>query len=271
MIVMAAATSAITEQSPFITRTGFTLPQITQPMAEWAAKNGIKKVVTLVTDYGPGIDAETTFKRVFTASGGEVMDSLRVPLRNPDFAPFLQKVHDLAPNAVFVFVPSGVGSIFMKQFTERGLDKSGIKLIGTGDVTDDDILNDMGDVALGVVTSFHYSAAHPSAANKAYVEAFGKASNGMRPNFHSLGGYDGMALIYHALEATKGSTDGEALMNAMKGYTWESPRGPVAIDPATREIVQNVYVRKVEKVNGQLWNVEFQTIPSVKDPGKTAK
>src|SRR5438309_19950 len=166
MVVMAAATSAITEQSPFITRTGFTLPQVTQPMAEWAAKNGIKKVVTLVTDYGPGIDAESTFKKVFTASGGEVLESLRVPLRNPDFAPFLQKVHDLAPNAVFVFVPSGVGSIFMKQFTERGLDKSGIRLIGTGDVTDDDILNDMGDVALGVVTTFHYSAAHPSAANK---------------------------------------------------------------------------------------------------------
>jgi len=271
MVVMVAATSAITEQSPFVIRTGFTLPQVTQPMAEWAAKNGIKKVVTLVTDYGPGIDAETTFKKVFTASGGEVLDSLRVPLRNPDFAPFLQKVHDLAPNAVFVFVPSGVGSIFMKQFAERGLDKSGIKLIGTGDVTDDDILNDMGDVALGVVTTFHYSAAHPSPANKAYVEAFGKASNGMRPNFHSLGGYDGMALIYHALEVTKGSTDGEALMNAMKGYAWESPRGPVSIDPATRQMVQNVYVRKVEKVNGQLWNVEFQTIPSVKDPGTTAK
>jgi branched-chain amino acid transport system substrate-binding protein len=271
MIVMAAATSAITEQSPFITRTGFTLPQVTQPMAEWAAKNGIKKVVTLVTDYGPGIDAETTFKKVFTVSGGEVLDSLRVPLRNPDFAPFLQKVHDLAPNAVFVFVPSGVGSIFMKQFTERGLDKSGIRLIGTGDVTDDDILNDMGDVALGVVTTFHYSAAHPSAANKAYVEAFGKASNGMRPNFHSLGGYDGMALIYHALEVTKGSTDGEALMSAMRGYTWESPRGPISIDPQTREIVQNVYVRKVEKTGGQLYNVEFQTVPAVKDPGKTAK
>jgi branched-chain amino acid transport system substrate-binding protein len=271
MVVMAAATSAITEQSPFVTRTGFTLPQVTQPMAEWAAKNGIKKVVTVVTDFGPGVDAETTFKKVFVASGGEVLDSLRVPLRNPDFAPFLQKVSDLKPDAVFVFVPAGVGSIFMKQFTERGLDKSGIKLIGTGDVTDDDILNDMGDVALGIVTTFHYSAAHPSAANKAYVEAFAKAGNGMRPNFHSLGGYDGMALIYHALEATKGSTDGEALMNAMKGYTWESPRGPIAIDPATREIVQNVYVRKVEKVNGQLWNVEFQTIPSVKDPGKPAK
>ena len=269
MVVMAAATSAITEQSPFVTRTGFTLPQVTQPMAEWAAKNGIKKVVTVVTDFGPGVDAETTFKKVFVASGGEVLDSLRVPLRNPDFAPFLQKVSDLKPDAVFVFVPAGVGSIFMKQFTERGLDKSGIKLIGTGDVTDDDILNDLGDVALGIVTTFHYSAAHPSAANKAYVEAFAKAGNGMRPNFHSLGGYDGMALIYHALEATKGSTDGEALMNAMKGYTWESPRGPIAIDPATREIVQNVYVRKVEKVGGKLFNVEFETIPNVKDPGKS--
>ena len=265
MIVMAAATSAVTEQSPFIVRSGFTLPQITLPMAEWAAKNGIKKVVTLVTDYGPGIDAETQFKKTFTAAGGAVPAELRVPLKNPDFAPFLQRVRDAAPDAVFVFVPSGVGAIFMKQFAERGLDKSGIKLIGTGDVTDDDILNDIGDVALGVVTTFHYSAAHPSAANKSYVEAFGKASGtNMRPNFHSLGGYDGMALIYHALETTKGSTDGEALINAMKGYSWESPRGPVTLDAATREMTQNVYVRKVEKVGGQLYNVEFQTIPSVK-------
>jgi branched-chain amino acid transport system substrate-binding protein len=265
MIVMAAATSVITEKSPMIVRAGFTLPQITEPLADWAAKNNIKKVVTLVSDYGPGIDAETAFKARFTAEGGQVSDSLRVPLRNPDFAPFLQKVQDEQPSAVFVFVPSGVGSIFAKQFVERGFGKSGVRLIATGDLTDDDILNEMGDVTLGLITSMHYSAAHPSAANKAYVEGF-KKLNGIRPNFHSVGGYDGMRLIYMALEKTKGNADGEALVDAMKGLQFESPRGPVTIDPATRDPIQNVYLRKVEKVNGELWNVEFATIPAVKDP-----
>jgi branched-chain amino acid transport system substrate-binding protein len=246
-------------------RAGFTLPQVTSPLANWAWQAGIKKVVTLVTDFGPGVDAETTFKNRFTALGGTVPAELRVPLRNPDFAPFLQRVKDANPDAVFVFVPSGTGAIFMKQFAERGLDKSGIKLIGTGDVTDDDILNDMGDTALGVVTSFHYSAAHDSAANKAYVAAFRKL-NGTRPNFHSLGGYDGMRMIYKALEATKGNTNGEALVAAMKGQSFESPRGPVTIDPATRDPIQNVYMRKVERVNGELWNVEFATQPMVRDP-----
>ena len=268
MIVMAAATSAVTEQSPFIVRSGFTLPQITLPIADWAAKNQLKKVVTLVSDYGPGIDAENQFKKTFAAAGGTVSAELRVPLRNPDFAPFLQRVRDVAPDAVFVFVPSGVGSIFMKQFAERGLDKSGIKLIGTGDVTDDDILNDMGDVALGVINSMHYSAAHDSPMNKEYVAAMRKAAN-LRANFHSVGGYDGIHLIYKALEATKGDTSGERLVEAMKGMSWESPRGPMSIDRETRDVIQNVYVRRVERgADGQLWNVEFQTVNAVKDPGK---
>ena len=267
MIVMAAATSSITEQSPFIVRAGFTLPQVTLPMAEWAAKNNLRKVVTLVTDYGPGIDAESQFKKSFTAAGGTVPAELRVPIKNPDFAPFLQRVRDASPDAVFVFVPSGVGSIFMKQYAERGLDKSGIKLIATGDVTDDDILNDMGDVALGVINTHHYSAAHDSPLNREYVAAMRKSAN-LRANFHSVGGYDGMHLIYKALEATKGNTSGEALVDAMKGMTWESPRGPVSIDRDTRDVIQNVYVRRVERVDGQLWNIEFQTVTAVKDPGK---
>ena len=271
MIVMAAATATITEASPYIVRSGFTVPQIATGVSDWAPKNGIKRVVSLVSDYGPGIDAETTFKQRFTAGGGEVIDALRVPLRNPDFAPFLQRARDAKPDAVFVFVPSGEGGALMKQFVDRGLSQAGIKLIGTGDVTDDDLLNDMGDAALGVVTSFHYSAAHPSAANKAYVDGYRKLNNNLRPNFHSVGGYDGMYLIYTALEATKGATDGTALVEAMKGLKWESPRGPAMIDPETRDMIQNVYMRKVERKDGELYNIEFQTATAVKDPVKAAK
>lgn len=268
-VVMAAATSIITEASPYIVRTSFTLPQASVGLADWAPKNGIKKVVSLVSDYGPGIDAEKFFKARLQFNGGEVTESLRVPLRNPDFAPFLQKVRDLKPDALFVFVPSGAGAAVMKQFLERGMDKAGIKLIGTGDVTDDDQLNDMGDGALGVVTSHHYSAAHPSALNKTFVEAFRKANKGMRPNFMAVGGYDGMRVIYEALKITKGQGGGDALLAAMKGQIFESPRGPMFIDAQTRDVVQNIYLRKVEKKDGQLYNVEFDVIKDVKDPGKS--
>jgi branched-chain amino acid transport system substrate-binding protein len=271
VIVTAAATAMITERSPYITRTSFTLPQAAAPMAEWSLKNDIRKVVTLVTDYGPGNDAEKWFSDTFTKGGGTIVEQIRVPLKSPDFAPFLQRVRDDAPDAVFVFVPSGQGSAFMKQFVERGLDKSGVRLIGTGDVTDDDLLADIGDPALGAVTTHHYSAAHPSPENKAFVEAFKRAYGGLRPNFMAVAAYDGMALIYGALEKTKGATDGDALIAAMKGASWISPRGPVSIDPQTRDIVQNIYVRKVEKVDGELFNVEFSTIEAVKDPYKAAK
>ena len=268
LVVMAAATSSITEASPFVIRTSFALPQAAVGLADWAPKNNIKKVVTLVSDYGPGIDAEKYFKERFMFNGGQVIDSLRVPMRNPDFAPFLQKVRDAKPDAVYVFVPSGAGATLMKQFAERGMDKAGIRLIGTGDVTDDDILNGMGDVALGVTTSHHYSASHNSAANKKFVEAFGKANAGLRPNFMAVGGYDGMRVIYEAAKATKGA-GGQALLDAMKGQVFESPRGPMFIDAQTRDVVHNIYIRKVERVNGQLYNQEFETIKDVKDPGKT--
>ncbi len=270
-IVTAAATAMITEKSLYIVRTSFTLPQASVPMADWSVKNGIKKVVTIVADYGPGIDAEKWFSDTFEKDGGTITQRIRVPLKSPDFAPFLQRVKDDAPDAVFVFVPSGQGAIFMKEFVERGLDKAGIKLIGTGDVTDDDLLADIGDPALGAVTTHHYSAAHDSPENKAFVAAFEKANNGMRPNFMAVGGYDGMALIYKGLEKTKGDASGDALLAAMKGMSWISPRGPVSIDPETRDIVQNIYVRKVEKKDGALYNVEFATIPDVKDPYKAAK
>jgi branched-chain amino acid transport system substrate-binding protein len=268
-VVMAAATSIITEQSPYIVRTSFTAAQVSVPLAEWASKEGIKRVVTIVSDYGPGIDVEKAFTETFTKAGGQV-ENLRVPLANPDFSPFLQKVADAKPDALLAFVPSGVGAQFMKQFVERGLDKSGIRFLAEGSVTDDDLVNNIGEVALGAVTSHHYSAAHDSPENKAFVEAFKKATGGMRPNFMAVGGYDGMYLIYEGLKKSNGA-GGQALLEAMKGQSWTSPRGPVSIDPQTRDIVQNIYVRKVERVNGELYNVEFATIPNVKDPVKAAK
>lgn len=268
MIVMAAATSIITEKSPFIVRTAQVMPQVAGAMGTWTSTQPIKTVVTLVTDYGPGIDAETWFNKQFTAGGGKVLASLRVPLANPDFAPFLQRVKDEKPDAVFVFTPSGAGAIFMKQFVERGLDKSGIRLIALGDVTDDDQLQGMGDVTLGVVTAGPYSADHGSAMNKAFVSAFEAANNKMRPNFMAVFGYDGMRALYNAIKATGGKGDGAALVKAMEGAKWESPRGMVEIDPKTRDIIQDVYFRKVEKVDGQLYNVEFGSVPMVRDPAK---
>ena len=269
-IVMAAATATITEASPYIVRSSFTLPQASEPMADWALKNNIKKVFTVVTDYGPGIDAEVSFATKFK-NGGGIVESVRVPLRNPDFAPFLQRAAEAKPDALFVFVPAGIGAQFMKQYVERGLDKAGLKLIGPGDVVDDDLLEGIGDVALGAITTQHYSAAHDSASNKAFVAAFKAANPGMRPNFMAVGGYDGMRLIAEALNKTNGNTDGDALVSAMKGMSFESPRGPILIDPETRDIVQNIYIRRTERKDGELYNIEFATIPMVKDPVKAAK
>ncbi|GJI86996.1 MULTISPECIES: ABC transporter substrate-binding protein [Duganella] len=267
MIVMAAAASAVPQRSPYIVRTGFTLAQVTAPMAQWAAKNKIKSAVSLVSDYGPGLDAEKVFAKGLLEGGGKMLDSLRAPLRNPDYAPFLARVKDLKPDALFVFVPSGEGAAVLKQFTERGLAAAGIRLICTGDVLDDDLMASIGPAAAGVVSSHHYSAAHPSAENKAYVEAFVKANPGMRPNFHSVGAYDGMHLLYQALKQTNGDSDGDKLLAAMKGMAWTSVRGPVSIDAASRDIVQTVYIRKAEASAGSFYNIEFDQVDKVRDPG----
>lgn len=270
-IVMMAATSIITERSPYVVRTSFSVPQTVEPLAAWAARNGIKNVVTVVSDYAPGIDVETAFKRRFEADGGKVIESIRVPLANPDFAPFLQRVSEAKPDAILGFVPAGVGPIFMRQFVERGLDKSGIKFIAEGSLTEDDIINQIGDAALGIITSHHYSAAHDSPENNAFVAEFKKANGGMRPNLMAAQAYDAMHLIYAALEKTKGATDGDALVAAMKGMSWISPRGPVTVDPETREMIQNIYIRKVERKDGELYNLEFETVPDFKDPSKVKK
>ncbi|MEO8738581.1 MAG: ABC transporter substrate-binding protein [Casimicrobiaceae bacterium] len=270
MVIMNAATSVITTRSPYIVRLSHTLPQQTQPIAQWAAKNGIKRVFTLVSDYGPGIDAEAAFIKAFKAAGGEIVDSVRTPLQNPDFAPFLQRIKDAKPEAIFVFVPPGSQTIaFIKGYEERGLKQAGIKIIATGDLTDDGVLEAMGDGTLGLITSFHYSAAHDSPENKAFIKSYIE-TNGtkLRPNFMAVGGYDGMAAIAEALKKTQGSTDPDKLMAAFKGMKLMSPRGPIMIDPETRDIVETVYIRRVEKVNGALYNIEFDKFPDQKDPGK---
>jgi branched-chain amino acid transport system substrate-binding protein len=270
-VVMVSGTSGvINPNNPYMARTSFTLGQQSGIIGEWAAKNGSKKVVIVQSDWAPGAEATAVFTDAFTKAGGQVADTIKVPLANPDFSPFLQRARDLNPDTLFVFVPAGQAGTFAKQFAERGLDTAGIKLIGPGDIVDDNDLPGMGDSMLGVVTAGIYSAAHPSQMNKDYVAAFEKANN-MRPNFISLGGYDGMHLIYEALKKTGGKTDGDSLINAMKGMKWESPRGPISIDPDTREIVQNIYMGKVERVNGQLYTVQFATFEAVKDPLKAKK
>ncbi len=269
MVVMNAATSVVTTKSNFIVRTSHTLPQVTAPIASWAAKNKIKKVFTLVADYGPGHDSEAQFKKTFTAAGGEIVGEVRTPVKNPDFAPFLQKIKDVKPDAVFLFVPPGEQTIaFMKGFAECGLAKAGIHIIGTGDLTDEDLLDAVGDNALGITTSFHYADAHKSPENQAYTDAYAKAYPKDRPNFMSVGGYDGMQLIAKTLEKTKGDASGEKFIEAAKGMSWNSPRGPVSIDPVTRDIVQTIYIRKVTRVGSKLQNVEFDQVPAFKDPGK---
>ena len=269
MIVMNAATSIITTKSPYIARVSMTLPQNTVPLAQWAVKNGIQSVFTLVADYAPGIDAENAFRKAFTAAGGRIIDSVRTPLRDPEFSPFIQRVKDAKPQALFVFLPAGQGIGFMKGVRERGLPEAGIKIIATGDVTDDHVLDAMGDVALGMITSFHYSAAHDSPENKKFLKACEEVGAGIgRPNFMAVGAFDGMAAIFEVARKLNGKIDGDRAMEVLKGLRLASPRGTISIDPETRDVVQTVYLRKVEKVGDHYYNVEFDKVPDVKDPGK---
>jgi branched-chain amino acid transport system substrate-binding protein len=270
MIIMNAATSVITTKSDYIARFSMTLPQISAPMGDWALKNKIKNVATVVADYGPGIDAEKAFSDRLVKNGGKIVESIRVPLRNPEFAPFIQRIKDAKPDAVFVFVPAGEQSIaFMKGYRERGLAAAGVKVIATGDLTDDHVLPAMGDNTLGVITTFHYSAAHKSPENDAFLKSFAAANpQGGRPNFMAVAAYDGMNAIYQVSQKLNGKIDGDKAMAVLKGMKINSPRGPISIDPATRDVVQTVYVRKVEMVNGQPYNIEFDQFTNQKDPGK---
>jgi branched-chain amino acid transport system substrate-binding protein len=268
MVVMNAATAIITTKSPYIARTSLTTPQVNESLGTWAAKNGIRKAYTLVSDYGPGIDAEGAFQSGFKAAGGEIVGSVRMPVQNPDFFPFVQRAKDLNPEAMFVFIPGGAQpAAFGKALVDLGIDSRKTKILGQGEVTEENALKVMGDAALGLITAFHYDYNHKSAANAKFVADYNQAY-GRNPDFFSVGGWDGMHLIYESLKKTGGKADAEALIDAAKGMKWESPRGPIAIDPETRDIIQTVYIRRVEKVGGKLVNVEIDKIENVKDPVK---
>jgi len=269
-VIMLASTTAVAENSPFFMRSSCTIAQSAGVLAEWAINSGLGKAVTLVSEFSAGLEAEETFANNYTAAGGQVIEAIRVPLRGPDFAPFLQRVRDAAPQVLFVFIPSVQAATFAKQFLERGLDKAGIALVGPGDLTDDQALPNMGDAMLGVVTAHFYSATHPSALNRAFVDAYRKETND-RANFMAVSGYDGMHLIYQALRKTGGAADGPRLISAMRGTAWESPRGPMSIDQVTGDVVHNIYIRKVAKVEGELRNIEFVTFSDVRVPRGAAK
>ena len=272
-VVMNASSSAITTSSPYVARLSFTVQQVSDPMARWMLRNGTKEAYVVVADYASGTDSLTAFKKAFEGGGGKVVGELRTPMNNPDFSAYVQRIKDAKPQSAFFFFPSGVmPPAFLKVWKERGMDEAGIKLYATGEATDDSYLDATGDVALGLVTSHHYSYAHPSAKNQKFVKDFqAQFGTGLRPSYFAVTAYDAMAAIDLALKKTGGDTSGDKVMDALKGLAFESPRGPIEIDAATRDIVQTVYIHKTEKVNGKLVNVEFDKFDRVKDPAKEAK
>ena len=268
MVVMNAATAIITTKSPYMARTSLTVPQLNETFGTWAYRSGLRKMYTMVSDYGPGHDAEAGFQRAFKEAGGEIVGSVRFPVASPDFSAFVQRAKDLNPQAIYVWVPGGVQPAAVgKALAERGIDPKKTKILGQGELTEEEARKSMGDASLGILTVYHYDPNHDSRANREFVKAF-NADTKRNPNIYSIGGYDGMHLIYEALKKTGGKTDGELLIAAAKGMKWESPRGPVSIDPETRDIVQTIYIRRVEKVGGELVNVEFDKVENVKDPVK---
>ena len=267
MLMIQAATSGLTSKSPYAARLSYTLSQVAAPIGDWAGKNGVKTVFTIVADYGPGYDAEKAFTAAFTKAGGQVIGGVKSPLGNLDFAPFVQRARDAKPDALFVFVPAGqTATAFMKTYQERGLAQAGIRIVTTGDLVSETSLDAMGDAALGVISAYHYSSAHDSPENKAFVKAFEEAYGaGTRPDFLSMQAYDTMAVIYEIGNKLKGEFDGDKFMQALKGLKVNSPRGPIMIHPETRDVAQTIYLRKVEKRGDRLVNVEFDKVESSGD------
>ena len=266
---MSSGASITTTKSPYFVRAGFIIAPQAWTLAEWAIKNGSKRVVTLVNEWAPGTEAETAFKTRFTQVGGEIIESLRIPLASPDFAPSLQRIADLKPDTAFIYFPGPQAPIFTKQFQEKGLGQSGIKIIGPGDLCDDDSLNNAGDQMIGLITAGPYSAAHDSAAQQDLRRPTSRRRTACAPDFASLGAYDGLHLVYEALKKTGGDADGDKLDRGDEGHGLGKPARPDLDRPDTRDIVSNIYIRKVEKIDGALWAKEFETFPNVKDPMKS--
>ena len=249
-------------------RTSFTVPQLNQTLGTWAYKNGIRKAYTMVSDFGPGHDGEVALHKGFKDAGGEITGAVRYPVANQDFAAFVQRAKDANADAIYIWTPGGPQPAAIgKALAERGVEPKKTKVLGQGELTSEDALKNMGEAGLGIITAFHYDYNHQSANNSAFVKAY-KETFGRNPDMFSAGAFDGMHVIYEALKKTGGKTDGESLVEAAKGMEWESPRGPMAIDPATRDVVQTVYIRRVEKIGGQIVNVEFDKVENVKDPFK---
>jgi branched-chain amino acid transport system substrate-binding protein len=266
MVVMNAATSIIITKSPYMVRTSVTLPQVMDTFGTWAAKSGVKKSYTMVTDYGPGHDSEAAFTRAFKAAGGEIVGSVRFPVANPDFSAFVQRAKDLNPESIFIFIPGGAQPAALgKALAERGIDPGKTKILGSGETTSEQALKGMGDAAIGIITAWHYDYKSEHPLNKEFVKVFNEM-HGRNPDFFAIGGYDGMHAIYEALKKTGGNTAGDALIAAARGLKWESPRGPISIDPETRDVVQTIYIRRVQKVGNEVVNVPFDKIENVKDP-----
>jgi branched-chain amino acid transport system substrate-binding protein len=268
MVIMNASTPSIVQKSPYSARVSLTLGQNTEVLGTWAYKNGVRRLFTMVADYSAGQDAEDGFLHTYKEAGGTVVGSTRLPLVNPDFSSFVRRAKDADPDGIFMFVPGGAQPpALAKALSERGLDARNIKLMGQGEIGDEVVLKNMGDAAVGIVTSSHYDELHPSETNKEfrkeYFEEFKR-----NPTFFAVDGYDGMHLIYEALKKAGGKSDGDSLIEAAKGMSWESPRGPMTIDPETRDVIQTIYIRKVEKVGGELQNVEIERYEKVKDPVK---
>jgi branched-chain amino acid transport system substrate-binding protein len=266
MVNMNAATAIVITKSPYMVRTSMTIPQLNTTLGTWAEKNGVKKAYTMVADFGPGIDAEGAFNKGFTGAGGAVAGSVRMAVANPDFSAYVARAKDLSPEGIFVMIPGGaMPGAFGKALAERGIDPKKTKVMGQMEITDEHALASMGDAALGIITTAHYDYNLKSKKNADFVKAY-NAEFKRNPDFFSVGGYDGMHVIYATLTKTKGKADGESLTEAAKGLKWESPRGPMSIDPETRDVVQNVYIRRVEKVGGKLVNVEIAKFDNVKSP-----
>lgn len=272
MVVMNGTASIATEKSPYLVRVSFTLPQVAEALGTWAATKGkIKQVYTMVTDFGPGIDGEQYFQKGFKQQGGEIVGSVRMPLNNPDFSPFVQRAKDLNPEAIFVFIPGGAQPAALgKAFAERGMDARKIKILSSGEAVDEAAIKGLGDLALGRISAQHYDYNHQSKLNVDFVKAYNDAY-GRNPDFFSIGGYDGMHVIYEALAKTKGNTDAQALVEVARNLKWESPRGPVSIDPETRDVIQTIYIRRTENVGGKIVNVDIDQVENVKDPVKAKK